>query len=138
MLKKEKKIKILVVEPKKEPYEKIIDNTLEEKQKIVGGLIEFVELEETVDLICNDEGKINNLEMNRIITNDIICGTFIICGQKDGDSISLTDEEIEKYKKYFNLKVHSVVIELLKEQYGNSSNLLNYDLRGIEKLLKLI
>lgn len=138
MLKKEKKIKILVVEPKKEPYEKIIDNTLEEKQKIVGGLIEFVELEETVDLICNDEGKMNNLEMNRIITNDIICGTFIICGQKDGDSISLTDEEIEKYKKYFNLKFHSVVIELLKEQYGNSSNLLNYDLRGIEKLLKLI
>lgn len=137
MFEKEKNIKVLIVEPKKEPYVKEIDNTLEEKQKIVGGLIEFVELEETVDLICNDEGKMNNLEMNRIITNDIICGTFIICGQKDGDSISLTDEKIEKYKKYFNLKVHSVPIELLKRQYKNSENLLNYDLRKIEKLLKL-
>ncbi|MBO5004984.1 MAG: DUF3846 domain-containing protein [Clostridia bacterium] len=137
MLEKEKKIKVLIVEPRKEPYVKEIDNTLEEKQKIVGGLIEFVELEETVDLICNDEGKMNNLEMNRIITNDIICGTFIICGQKDGYSISLTDEKIEKYKKYFSLKVHSVPIELLKRQYRDSSNLLNYDLRGIEKLLKL-
>lgn len=137
MLKTEKKIKVLIVEPRKEPYVKEIDNTLEEKQKIVDGLIEFVELEETVDLICNDEGKMNNLEMNRIITNDIICGTFIICGQKDGDSISLSDEKIEKYKKYFNLKVHSVPIELLKRQYKDSSNLLNYDLRGVEKLLKL-
>lgn len=134
---KGKKIKVLIVEPKKEPYVKEIDNTLEEKQKIVDGLIEFVELEDTVDLICNDEGKMNNLEMNRIITNDIICGTFIICGQKDGDSNSLTDEKIEKYKKYFNLKVHSVPIELLKRQYKNSENLLNYDLREIEKLLKL-
>lgn len=134
---KGKKIKVLIVEPRKEPYVKEIDNILEEKQKIVGGLIEFVELEETVDLICNDEGKMNNLEMNRIITNDIICGTFIICGQKDGYSISLTDEKIEKYKKYFSLKVHSVPIELLKRQYRDSSNLLNYDLRGIEKLLKL-
>lgn len=137
MFEKEKKIRVLIVEPRKEPYVKEIDNTLEEKHKIVGGLIEFVELEETVDLICNDEGKMNNLEMNRIITNDIICGTFIICGQKDGYSISLTDKKIEKYKKYFSLKFHSVVIELLKRQYRNSENLLNYDLRGIEKLLKL-
>lgn len=114
MFEKEKKIRVLIVEPRKEPYVKEIDNTLEEKHKIVGGLIEFVELEETVDLICNDEGKMNNLEMNRIITNDIICGTFIICGQKDGYSISLTDKKIEKYKKYFSLKFHSVVIELLK------------------------
>lgn len=134
---KGKKIKVLIVEPMKEPYVKEIDNTLESKQKIVDGLIEFVELEDNVDLICNDEGKMNNLEMNRIITNDIICGTFIICGQKDGYSISLLDEKIEKYKKYFSLKFHRIPIELLKRQYRDSSNLLNYDLRGVEKLLKL-
>lgn len=137
MFEKEKKIRVLIVEPRKEPYVKEIEDTLEEKQKIVGGLIDFIELEDDVDLIFNEESKINNLEMNRIIKNDIVCGTFIICGQRNGESISLTDEQIKKYKKYFSLKFHSVVIELLKRQYRNSENLLNYDLRGIEKLLKL-
>lgn len=137
MFEKEKKIRVLIVEPRKELYVKEIEDTLEEKQKIVGGLIDFIELEDDVDLIFNEESKINNLEMNRIIKNDIVCGTFIICGQRNGESISLTDEQIKKYKKYFSLKFHSVVIELLKRQYRNSENLLNYDLRGIEKLLKL-
>lgn len=44
-------------------------------QKVVGGLIEIVELEYDVDLICNEEGKIYNLPMNRVIKNDIIAGT---------------------------------------------------------------
>ena len=71
MFEKEKKIRVLIVEPRKEPYVKEIEDTLEEKQKIVGGLIDFIELEDDVDLIFNEESKINNLEMNRIITNDI-------------------------------------------------------------------
>ena len=65
------KIKFLIVEPIRDPYIKEIQNTLEEKQKIVNGLIQFIELEEDVDLIFNEDGKILNLEMNRIITNDV-------------------------------------------------------------------
>lgn len=45
-------------------------------------LIEFVELENDIDLIFNEEGKMYNLPMNRIIKNDVVCGTFIIAGQK--------------------------------------------------------
>lgn len=95
------KIKILIVEPTLDPYVKEVENTLEKKQKIVGGLIEFVELEDDIDLICNEKGKIYNLPMNRIIKNDIICGTFIIAGQKNGESISLKDEQIKKIQKLF-------------------------------------
>lgn len=131
------KIKILIVEPTLDPYVKEIENTLEKKQKIVGGLIEFVEIEDDIDLICNEKGKIYNLPMNRIIKNDIICGTFIIAGQKNGESISLKDEQIKKYKSYFKLRNHTIPITLLKNKYKQSSELLDYDLSGIEKLLKM-
>lgn len=138
MIKKSEKIKILVVEPNKEPYEKEIEDTLEEMQKIVGGLIEFVELEKGVDLVCNEEGKIYGLEMNRVITNDVICGTFFIVGQKKGESISLTDSQIKKYKEYFNLLRDRVVIELLKKRYKSSSELSRGGLIGVENMLEEI
>lgn len=131
------KIRVLIVDPTLDPYVEKIENTLEKKQKIVGGLIEFVELENDIDLICNEEGKIYNLPMNRIIKNDIICGTFIIAGQKNGETISLKDEQIKKYKSYFKLRNHTIPITLLKNKYKQSSELLDYDLSGIEKLLKL-
>lgn len=134
---KMEKIRVLIVDPTIDPYVEEIENTLEEKQKIVGGLIEFVELENDIDLICNEKGKIYNLPMNRIIKNDIICGTFIIAGQKNGESVSLTDNQIRKYKSYFKLRNHTIPIVLLKNQYKESSNLLNYSLNGIEKLLDL-
>lgn len=131
-----KKIKILIVEPNKEPYEKQIEDTLKEMQNIVGGLIEFVELEENIDLVCNEEGKIYGLEMNRIIPNDVICGTFFIAGEEKGETISLTDEQIKKYKEYFNLERHKEPIEQIKKQYS-SEDLLNGSLNYIDKLLEL-
>lgn len=131
------KIKVLIVEPTLDPCVKEVENTLEKKQKIVGGLIEFVELENDIDLIFNEEGKMYNLPMNRIIKNDVVCGTFIIAGQKNGKTVSLTDSQIRKYKSYFKLRKHTIPITLLKNKYKQSSELLDYDLSGIEKLLKL-
>lgn len=131
------KIKVLIVETIRDPYVEEIINTLEEKQKIVGGLIQKTELENNVDLIYNEESKILNLEMNRIIKNDVVCGTFIIAGQRNGEYISLTEKQINKYKKYFKLRDHTIPISLLRNKYKESSNLLDYDLIGIEKLLNL-
>ena len=90
------KIRILVVEPNKEPYKKKIPHTLKDMQKVVGGLIEIVELEYNVELICNEEGKIYNLPMNRAIQNDIIAGTFFIAGQHNGETISLSKKQIKR------------------------------------------
>lgn len=130
------KIRILVVEPNKEPYQLKIEHKLENLQQIVGGLIEFVELEHNVDLICNEEGKLDNLEFNRVITNDIICGTFFIVGQHKGETISLSKKKIKKYKKIFKLRNDKGVIELLKQSFKNSNNLLSYNLIGVERLKK--
>lgn len=102
----QKKIKVLIVEPDKLPYEKIISNTLRDKQQIVDGYIEYVRLldDDSVVLICNEEGKINGSKYNRDIGYDIIAGTFIIVRENpdDGEDRSLTDEQIEKHKERFN------------------------------------
>lgn len=102
----QRKIKALIVEPDKLPYEKIISNTLRDKQQIVDGYIEYVRLldDDSVVLICNEEDKINGSKYNRDIGYDIIAGTFIIVRENpdDGEDRSLTDEQIEKYKERFN------------------------------------
>lgn len=101
-----KKLDVLLVCPNELPKKMTISNTLKAKQKLVGGLIEVFYLngEEDVCFICNEEGKLNNLEPNRIIGNDIIYGNFIVIGDdyENADFKSLTKKQISKYKEYFN------------------------------------
>ncbi len=132
------KIRVIIVEPNKEPYTAKIKNTLEEKQKMVGGLLYFYDIEHNVDLIWNEESKDLNLDFNRIIKDDIVCGTFIIAGQKNGYSISLSRKQIQKYKKEFALKKHKLVIDFLRKTLANSSNLLDLNLLGVEQLKKFL
>ena len=98
------KIRVLIVEPDKEPYEVNLENGLKPRQKIVGGLIEYCYLldDDSIAIICNDEGKIIGLPFNREIGYDVICGNFIIVGDNgSGEDLSLTDEQINKYKERF-------------------------------------
>ena len=119
------KIKVIIVEPDKEPYIQEIVETLEKLQEIVGGLIEYVNLEDEVDLICNEEGKTYNLQFNRIVGNDVIAGTFIIAGldYKTGETISLTEENIKKYLEFFSLKNHQKQIQYMKSEFIETGNL---------------
>ena len=107
----EKRIKCLLVEPYELPKEIEIDNTLEAKQKLVGGWIEqaFLPKDDSVVLICNEEGKINGMKPNRDIEHDIIFGPFLIVGNdfENGGYKSLTDEQILNYKIRFDK--HSIV-----------------------------
>ena len=130
------KIRILIVEPNKEPRQAKVEHTLQNLQNIVGGLVEFVELEHNVDLICNEEGKLRSLELNRAITNDIIAGTFFIAGQHKGETISLSRKQIRKYKKRFRLENDRNIIEFVKGTVGNSEKLLYYNMVGIGKEIK--
>lgn len=115
----QKKIKILYVEPNKIPIEMTIKNTLEEKQKLVKGYIEYTYLENYNDvvLIFNEEGKINKMDPNRDIGNDIIFGPFLIVGDDPelGEDRSLTENQIKKYKNLFNEKsIEETRIKLIK------------------------
>lgn len=111
-------LKILVVEPMTPPTVQEIDGSLESMQKIVGGTIQAVyAFDEPVCIVCNDEGKLLGLPMNRALTDesgvpyDIVCGTFFVVGIGDENFTSLTEQQIEKYrKKYANEMVFSVPV----------------------------
>ena len=126
------KIRILVVEPFKEPYQITIEHTLKNLQRIVGGYIEILQLDHNVDLICNDEGKINGLPLNRAIYNndgemiDIIAGNFLVVGLEGENFASLDADLMKKYcdkfknpEQFFRLGNEIVAIPVkpsIKEQ----------------------
>lgn len=88
------------------PLDIIIENTLKDMQRIVGGYIEVVRLAEFPDyiMICNEEGKIIPLRPNRPVGQDIIYGTFFIVKDDGGDDfVSLNDADIEKLTAMFSL-----------------------------------
>ena len=114
-----KKIRILYKEVGKEPQIMFIDNTLEVKQKLVGGLIEVVPYEDVL-IICNEEGKILNMPPNLVFEYDYIAGNCFVIGDdyKNADFKSLTDEEILRYredlkKRSFNFKQYERTQERL-------------------------
>ena len=124
------KIRILVVAPNEEPHQLKIAHTLKEMQKVVGGLVEYVQLEHNVDLICNDEGKLLNLELNRLVGNDILAGTFFIAGQLNGETISLSRKQIKKYRKIFRLDKDKHFIDYLKAKKVKPEDLIKIVIRS--------
>ena len=91
-------IKVLFVQPHEKPYEAEIPDTLEAKQKAVGGLIEFVYNTDETALVCDEEAKITGKEGNRYLDGGgIIAGSFLVVGLGDEDCRSLTNEEVQKY-----------------------------------------
>ena len=103
-------MKVLIVEPLKAPYAAEIDGSLESMQNIVGGLIQVIyPFDDPIALVCNDEGKLMGLPLNRPLADDnasiydIIAGTFFLCSAPaDSDSFgSLTEEQISKYSDHY-------------------------------------
>ena len=62
------KISVLLVEPEKYPKVIEIDDSLESMQAVVGGSIEeYMPFEDEIAIICNEEGKLIGLPLNRAI-----------------------------------------------------------------------
>lgn len=103
----ENQIKVLVKYPYKEAKVVTIENTLKTKQEIVGGYIEIVSFPtvEGVDLVVNEEGKLDRLEGNFWLPHhqDCAVGPAIILAHDDeGDAIGLTDEQIKSVQNYID------------------------------------
>ena len=105
-------MRVIVVEPKKKPVVQDIGSDLESMQKIVGGSIQAIyPFAESVALICNEEGKLLNLSLNRALRDDagnvydIISGTFFLCAAPpDSDHFAgLTDQQVKTYMERFDM-----------------------------------
>ena len=101
-------MQVLVVEPLKAPYVKEINEGLISLQHEVGGPIEIAcEFEYEAAILCNEEGKLEGLELNRALFDDhgeirdIIAGSFVIVGLTEDDFGSLTPEQISKYSEMY-------------------------------------
>ena len=95
-------IKVLFVQPHKEPYAAEIPDTLQAKQQAVGGYIEFIYNPDDTALVGDDEAKIKGKEGNRYLDGGgIIAGDFLVVGLNGDGCRSLTEEEIEKYSKKY-------------------------------------
>lgn len=137
------KLKVLVVEPDKEPYVKLIDPGYRSLQSEVDGTIQGIyPFEDQVGIICNDDGKWMGMPLNRALKDDdgkvydIIAGTFVIAGLTEDDYCSLDENMIEKYTHMFKhpemyiqvageikalpVPDHTITFEQMKE-YGHDS-----------------
>ena len=104
----EEKIKVIKVEPRKEPEVVMLKNEYKDLSAAVGGLIQVVyPYSDKVGLMLNDEGKLLRMEPNRSLKDedgniyDVIAGTFYVVGLDEENFGSLSDELIEKYMKEF-------------------------------------
>ena len=105
---------VLVVEPGYLPYEKEI-NGLSEMQELVGGHIQAIyPFQETVALVCNENGIFERLEFNRSIPERSyggIWGTFFLCGLGEENFIPLTPEQVKTYTDRFKKAEHFIAMD---------------------------
>ena len=96
-------MQIVLVEPNKAARPVEIEDNLHAMQALVGGPIQALyPWEDPVALICNDEGKILGLPLNRVLGDyEIIAGTFFICGIQGENFSGLTEQQIQKYQQMF-------------------------------------
>jgi len=113
-------INVIYVEPLKPPRMIELEENLEAMQQAVGGDIEeYMPYEDEVALVCNREGKMNNLPLNRAITDDeghvmdIIAGPFFIAyAPCDSEKfLSMPEDLKEKYMKKFKTPEKFVAID---------------------------
>ena len=101
-------MEVLLVEPGEEARIAEIGSDLKSLQTAVGGWIEAIQpFDDPVALVCNDEGKIMQMPLNRALRGedgkiyDAIAGPFFICGLGEDNFCSLPKELQAKYMEKF-------------------------------------
>ena len=105
-----------------------IENTLEAKQAYVGGLIQVIRLDEKIDAIINDEGKLIPLQWNRLWfvdgkePIDIIMGNILCCRHDDeGNFTDIQEEDIPVILSHLKVMFFDIEVpnEMLEEYDGS-------------------
>lgn len=147
-----------MVEPRKEPYLKEIDPGLHSLRAEVGGdIAASYPFSDPVGLVCNDEGKLIGLELNRGLRDehgeiyDIVAGTFLVVGLGEESFASLSPEMAQKYMEHFKqpeqfISLNGQIIALpvepenplrtaemtLEDDYGMIDGVINNGRKGEE------
>lgn len=98
---------VLLLKPGKIAQPVLVNNTLQDMQRLVGGHLEVLSLPDGGNLVCNENGKLLILPQNRAIKDkagkvlDVINGTCFICGSKDDQLTGLTPKQLRHYRNKF-------------------------------------
>ena len=105
----ENTLSVLKIAPGQHPQQVEIDNNLKALQEAVGGTIAAVyPFADPVAIICNDDGKLMGLPLNRALrdehgqTYDVLTGNFLVVGLGKEDFASLSPELAQKYEQHFH------------------------------------
>ena len=100
---------VLLIEPERYPKVVQIGSDLKSLQQAVGGWIEAVyPWEDKAAIILNEEGKINQLPLNRALRTedgeiyDITAGNMLVVGLGEENFSSLTKDQLSHYEKLFH------------------------------------
>lgn len=104
-------IKIVFKEPFKKAEERIVEDRLEEYQKLVEGYFETVRISENICILCNEEGKLKELDPNIIWGDDVVAGNIFVVGVQDADFRSLTENEIKVVKEILNFAAIKTIFD---------------------------
>lgn len=102
------KIKVVIKKVGRNPRVTIIEDDLKTSQRIVKGRIEIVPVANGIDMIVNEEGKMNGNKPNFYFTQngytDLIFGDVLFTGvnYEEGTQISLTDGQIQYVLDWLN------------------------------------
>ncbi|HJE82849.1 DUF3846 domain-containing protein [Megasphaera stantonii] len=102
------KIKVVIKRVGQSPIVTAIENDLKTSQRLVGGRIEIVSVANGIDMIVNEEGKMNGNKPNFYFTQngytDLIFGDVLFTGvnYEAGTQESLTDGQIQYVLDWLN------------------------------------
>lgn len=106
-------IRVVIVEADNDEIKVINswEHSLENMQRFVGGWVQALSVTPSIALWMNEEGKMQGLEPNFYLVDgdekpfDIVVGNVLIAGtDSEGETISLTDEEIEELQERFSTR----------------------------------
>ena len=101
-------IKGILIRPGNVPEVIEFKECYKELQRLVEGDFEMPALFDDVDVVLNEEGKFNGSDPNRLLYYkgqliDILFGNIVIVdANEEGETISLSEEKINKYMKIFS------------------------------------
>ena len=102
-------MRVLLIEPGREPRTVEVDGSNESLQKLVDSTIyrAIFPFEDPVVLGCDEEAEFHPYQKpNRVVKmkrigNHVILGPFFLCGIESNNLTDLSDTYVEKYKKLF-------------------------------------
>lgn len=119
---REQRIKVVYKVPGKKAQLIEVKNELKNLQELVQGYIEVVRIScpggnEPIIIVCNEEGKLKNLEDNVYcyeLVDMFVGNIFAVNCDKEGNFVSLTPNQILYAIHYFDVNaVESIAIEVL-------------------------